>query len=267
MQIQYCSDLHIDKYPVETPFETYVRPAAAILVIAGDICSVSNPLYTQFLQWCKRNWSTIILVAGNHEYYCNPNEIRTFDETDNRIRAICSQLNIYFLQGGQSIRLPGTNLRFVGSTLWSSIDSAIWSDVSAKKVEFLHTYQNCNHSIRTTIPSDINALHALHKAQLFSAIAPKSKNEIIIVVTHHMPTMNLLEAKYVTNDWRTCYASADDDLFTPNITAWICGHGHRATKYKIQNGPILLMNARGYIHDSNRTLDIYNPIETLFIKN
>ena len=265
MQIQYCSDLHIDRFPEGTPFHSYVQPIAPILVIAGDICPVSNPLYGQFLQWCRNHWSTILLIAGNHEYFCYPGEIRTFEETDARIRAICTQLNIYFLQAGQSVRLPGTNLRFVGATLWSAIDQAIWSEIIAKKGEYVQTYQRTNNALRLTIPSDINALHALHRAHLFSAIAPQTKKEILIVVTHHIPTMQLLETKYSSERWRSCYASNDDDLFASNISVWICGHGHRATQYKVKNGPLIVMNARGYAQESIRTTDAYNPTASFLL--
>jgi len=273
MQIQYCSDLHIDKFPLGTPFETFVKPAAQILVVAGDICSVSNSLYNEFLFWCMNNWQKVVIIAGNHEYYCETGIVRTFDETDAIIQKICKQYNIYFLQAGQSITLPGTNLRFVGATYWSSIDPSIWSEITEKKGEFKHTYQSSQNTVRKTIPSDLNTLHALHKACIFSAIVPTS--EILIVVTHHMPTMNLLEPMYKEDSWRTCYASSDEDLFASsdedlfasNISVWICGHGHRATQQKIKDGPLLLMNARGYVPDTIRITDVYNPEAVFIVKN
>ena len=268
MRIQYASDLHINTYPAGTPFETFVRPAAPILVLAGDICSVSNPLYAEFLTWCKHLWPTIVLIAGNHEYFCEPNEIRTMEETDQIIQTLCWKLGIYFLQGGQSISLPGTKFRFVGATLWSAIDPMIWPEVQAKKREFQATFQRTqNQTIRATIPSDLNSLHAKHRAYLASAFANKTEKEIIIVVTHHMPTTQLLEAQYQTDRWRSCYASEDEDLFVPNITAWICGHGHRATQKVIPLGPLLLMNARGYPDQVLRSHDPYNPEATFFVKN
>ena len=244
VRIQYCSDLHIDRFPEGTPFETFLNPVAPILVIAGDICPAWNPIYEIFLIWCRRNWSHIIIIAGNHEYFCDPGVIHTFEDTEHEIRRITSKLDIQFLQG-QSYRVPGTNIRFIGATLWSSIDPAIWTEIVDKKGDYKNTYQSMQIRVRHTHPSDICALHALQKAHLYSELASQSNNEIVIVVTHHMPTMELLEPIYKNERWRSCYSSSDEDLFLQNIKTWICGHGHRATTLRTSSGLLLRMNARG----------------------
>ena len=266
VSIQYSSDLHIDRYPLGVPFETFLQPAAPTLVLAGDICSVWNPLYTRFLSWCSQKWQHIILLAGNHEYMCDTETIHTFEETEQEIRRISLQLGIHFLQG-ESYRLPGTNIRFVGATLWSAIDPAIWGEIVGNKGDFTQTYQSMQIRVRHTHPSDICALHALHKAYLLSEMATQRKDEQLIVVTHHMPTMELIDTEHRTDRWRTCYASADDDLFLPNLTTWICGHGHRSTTLRASNGLVLRMNARGYASQAARTIDRYNPTATFFVKN
>lgn len=268
MRVQYCSDLHIEHFPQGTPFDTFVNPVAPILVLAGDICPVSNRLYEQFLQWCKTRWSTVVLITGNHEYFCHDGEIRTFDETDAIVRTISNRLGIHFLQAGQSVVAPDTNLRFVGATFWSDIDPAIWFEIEKAKGDFLQTYQNTGFMIRNSRATDLCALHALHKAYLRSALVTQSVNEQLIVVTHHMPTMELLESRYKTHPLRTCYASANDSLCLPNVAAWICGHGHRATTMKVhKHGPTFCMNARGYPSQIDRVTDIYNPDAAFIVKN
>jgi hypothetical protein len=263
MNIQYCSDLHIDRFP-GIPFHVFVRPSAPVLIVAGDICPVANPLYGEFLVWCRRNWRTIVVITGNHEYFCEPGKEQTFDEIEKVVEQTCKTLNIHFLQGGKDVRLPGTNIRIVGATLWSAIDPIIWNKVNAIRGDFKETFQRTHNSVRNTDPSDICALHALHKAQLLSAFAPKYMNETLIVVTHHMPSLKLLEERHKTAEFRSCYASADDDLFLGNVNAWICGHGHRSIQYKVTGGPLLLMNARGYENEANRITNVYNP-EALFV--
>jgi hypothetical protein len=80
--------------------------------------------------------------------------------------------------------------------------------------------------------------------------------------------MSLLEEKYMSHPMRTCYASADDDLFTSNIVVWICGHGHRAKQWKKEGDrPEFVMNARGYPSEMNRATDVYNPEASIFVKN
>lgn len=264
MILQYCSDLHIERFPPGTPFDWFVKPAAPVLVIAGDICPVLHPLYEQFLYWCSKNWATVVLITGNHEYFCEQETAKSYDEIDEIVDKTCKKYRIHFLQAGQNIVLPGTNVRIVGATLWSAIDPAVWNLVEQKKGEYSQTYHRTHNVLRKTTASDICTLHALHKVKLLSAINGNT-NETLVVVTHHMPTMKLLERRYQTDVFRTCYASADDELFS-NVSAWICGHGHRAIQYKMTGGPLFLMNARGYQSEVGRLTDVYNPQARVQIK-
>jgi UDP-2,3-diacylglucosamine pyrophosphatase LpxH len=268
--IQYISDLHISDWPQKTPFEQFVTPVAPILVIAGDICSAWDPLYRHFLAWCARNWYKVILITGNHEYYCEEGQERSIEETDAYIAALVTQFpNVVFLQHGGSYVLPGTNLRFVGTTLWSDISPAIWDDISPKKGDYKATYTEAQCGLRRTHPSDNCARHDYQKECLRRALLPWTPYERLVVITHHMPTMALLEDHFKGETWCTCYASCDEDLFfNPSIIAWICGHSHRSTKYKAPCGPWMYMNARGYnrAHEVERTIDVYDPKAALRIK-
>jgi 3',5'-cyclic AMP phosphodiesterase CpdA len=258
MNIQYASDLHINDWPGAS-FESFLTPVAPIVVIAGDICSAWDPLYDRFLSWISRNWHTVILIAGNHEYYCEPGQPRTIEQTDCHIASLVQKYgNIVFLQNGASYARHG--IRFVGATLWSAITPAIWSEIADTKGDHKAIYTQSGLGIRPAHPADICALHASQKSYLRSACVPQS-DETLIVVTHHIPTTLLLDEAHRNGRWRSCYASNDEDLFASNIAAWICGHGHRATQLKIPGGPLLLMNARGYNRNSekNRTTDVYQP--------
>jgi hypothetical protein len=188
------------------------------------------------------------------------------EQTDNHIRDICNQTkNTIFLQAGQSFLYK--SVRFIGATLWSDIDPSIWEEVGSKKGDFHMTYVNSQNRIRKTHPSDISALYELHKARISQSRAPSSEKEKIVVITHHMPTMKLIESRYKTHPWHSCYASNTDDLFGFPIVGWICGHAHRATRLQTKEGTMLFMNARGYNteKEQNRTTDIYNPKATFFI--
>lgn len=274
LQIQYVSDLHISDWPKGTSFATFVTPVAPILVIAGDICSAWDPLFAHFLAWCSRNWYQVILIAGNHEYYCGAGQERSIEETDTHISQLVLKFyNIVFLQNGASYILPGSNLRFVGATLWSNIDPAIWDEIAPKKSDYKTTYTMTGYGLRKTHPSDNTARHTFQKESLRCALVPWNPYERLVVITHHMPTMALLEDHFQGEAWCSCYASSDEDLFgNPAIVAWICGHSHRATKYKAPRGPMrsglwMYMNARGYNrdHELARTIDVYDPKATINI--
>jgi hypothetical protein len=79
-----------------------------------------------------------------------------------------------------------------------------------------------------------------------------------------MPTKQLLEDRFKGEEWHSFYASNSEDLFSPAIPLWVCGHSHRSILLKIPGGPLLAMNARGYNKDSelDRVADKYNPATT-----
>ena len=265
VRVQYASDLHINDWPEGTPFDTFLIPAGQILVIAGDICEVRSVLYNKFLYWCSLNWRYVIFITGNHEYYWD-HELHprmtpmSMDEMDNFIPQTVNK-NVIFLQNGASFRLPGTNIRFVGTTLWSDIDPMIHDEIASLKGDYNATFTSTPTGIRKTTPADISALHALQKSYLASAIAPQLPTETLIVITHHMPSKHLLEPHFRDERWNSCYASNDDDLIRPNVKVWICGHSHRAIQWRAPSGTLVLMNARGYNSqdEQHRTEDIYSP--------
>ena len=262
VNIQYASDLHINDFPKTTPFRHFIVPVAPILVLAGDVCSAWDSHFYTFLAWCSRSWRIVIFVPGNHEYYCDPSTPYTIEETDTHMYRLTSSFpNVVFLQSGASYVLPGTRIRFVGATLWSAISPSIWDEIAGKKGDFKSTFSATHWQVRHTTPADINSRHYFQKAHLASAIAPHYHGETLIVVTHHMPSMQLLEDHYKGEKWCSCYASNSDELLLPNITAWICGHSHRATQWKAPyGGPTVYMNARGYNrpHEMHRTEDLYD---------
>jgi hypothetical protein len=270
VRIQYASDLHINDWPKGTPFESFLTPVAPILVLAGDICSAWDPLFIHFLAWCSRHWYLVVFIAGNHEYYCEPGLERTIQQTEYELMRISSLFpNTKYLQYGTSYIIPSTRIRFVGTTLWSDIDPAIWGAIAGKKGDYKATFvENFPYGIRPTHPSDICAFHAFHKTYLYAGLAPHLPGETVVVITHHMPSKLLLEDKYKGEALHSCYASDAEYLFTRNISLWICGHSHRAIRMKYPRGPYIVMNARGYNRsvELERTEDKYNPRATVELR-
>ena len=67
MRICYISDLHLefrDEY-----FD--INNEADILILSGDIGNPYEDIYINFLIKISNNFDKIILITGNHEYYCH----------------------------------------------------------------------------------------------------------------------------------------------------------------------------------------------------
>jgi len=262
MEFQYASDLHIDHFP-GTNYSTMLTPVAPILLIAGDICSAWKPRYTSFLRWCSQRWRLVLVLAGNHEYFCDKKEVRSIEDTDREIRRITTMLgNVVFLQNGESVSIG--KVRVVGATLWSALDPAIHEAVLTKG-DYTETYTATPQGLRTTSPMDILALHALQKAYLHSALA-KFSDDRVILMTHHLPSFSLQEAKYRGKPFSSCYASADDDLFLhENVQVVLCGHSHNAVQLRLPTGALAVMNPRGYKSEVGRATGVYSPTATFRI--
>jgi hypothetical protein len=269
VHIQYASDLHVDDFPKGTPFASFLTPVAPILVLAGDIANVWDPIFSNFIAWCSNNWYLVLFIAGNHEYYDKSGARHSMEQAEVELRAVAARFpNVVYLQNGASYVIPGTHIRFVGATLWSDVDPAIWAQIAGRKGDFRHIYVQSGLHVRQQHPADAVARHALHKLQLFRALAPWWPDETLIVITHHMPTWELLEEHYKGEALCSCYASHDDDLLVPSIFAWICGHSHRAAHWQApRSGPLCVMNARGYNRPEEqlRTQDKYSPHATMQI--
>lgn len=261
MLLQYASDLHIDGWPIDVDYKTFLTPSAPFLILAGDVCSAWDPRYFRFLSWASKHWKTVCVIAGNHEYHNKKRH--TIAETDKYIQGYCvKRKNIIYLQYGASYSIPGTFVRIVGTTLWCNPDPAIWAKAAKKKGDYRFIWIDSPQGKRRLHPQDVAFLHGLQKALLSWATQPLYPHETVVVATHYLPTKQLLEPEYRGETWHSFYASDDDDLFSPIISTWICGHGHRATTLQIPNGPLLAMNARGYNRDSEmlRSTDVYSPI-------
>ena len=70
-----------------------------VLLLGGDLGIVMTPqkqiseTYVSILKYLRSKWKTIIMIAGNHEYYY-AKHIKIVDVI---LRNLCEELDIYFL--------------------------------------------------------------------------------------------------------------------------------------------------------------------------
>ena len=80
-------------------------------------------------------------------------------------------------------------------------------------------------------------------------IQDESRDSKIIVLTHHCPTYDILQTKYLENDrdnMNSFFANDGEELLkTPNIKLWICGHTHGCKTITVNN-TIIATNTYGY---------------------
>lgn len=65
------SDLHLemDRGGSGISYDFPIEPRADILALLGDVGTVADPGFFDFLRRVVRDFKTVLFVAGNHEFY------------------------------------------------------------------------------------------------------------------------------------------------------------------------------------------------------
>ena len=255
IEVQYASDLHLEFYPKEG-FETFVKPVAPILVLAGDIGHLGKNRLLEFITWCSNQWTHVLWVFGNHEFYIPkaqkhwhllpPDGKYTIEEKTAEAKAAYKHLTNVHILDRDRIEIEGH--LFFGATLWSDVPAAIAAAHSHEIADFRCIAGErapngalipLGHEFRQYLfQRDLTALND------FLSYATLSSKPFV-VITHHLPTDEMVQEKYRGMPTNPFYSTALDPLLkTPGLVAWICGHSHG--RRIIQHPGPCYLNARGY---------------------
>ena len=141
--IQIASDLHIEFFfhpdalpeDEDTLWSVLLQKQCncSVLALLGDIGVLSSDelrgQYTRFVSWCAARWDHVLLLTGNHEYYCRshgPNnsstEVTDYASIDAFLFSMCTSESmsgkVHFLQKG-IFKLGDVTV--LGCTLWSHV--------------------------------------------------------------------------------------------------------------------------------------------------
>lgn len=247
-QIQYVSDLHLEHHDKQNEGyiipSMFLKPSAPYLALCGDIGNPDLAAYEAFLAWCSRSYRLVFLVAGNHEYY----NYRSPGKSDisarkDKLRSITAKYkNVYFLDCS-SYYIAEFNLRILGCTLWSDTSSGD----DAKIITYMNDARNILFkNEEPLVPRHMTDLFQEEKAWLINQLdLAKQRKEDVLVLTHYLPSFQLIAEKYKDNPLNMCFASDCEDLLQPPVKAWICGHSHTGVTKEIQ-GVRCVMNPYGY---------------------
>lgn len=238
MIVQYCSDLHLEfqansQYLKMNPIEKY----GDILIIAGDffLLSKSADKIKWFIEEYSAYFKYIFWLPGNHEYYdSNANEasLQMYKEIAPN----------FFLINNKTIHFDKLSIIF--TTLWSKIHP----DNSLDCYSSMNDFRLINYNEKNLGISDYNFLHSQSLEFLKSELSNVNMNNNIVVVTHHVPTLNNYPKRFVKSKINNAFATELSYLTSEyNIKAWIYGHSHVNTKDFSINGTRFLTNQLGYV--------------------
>ena len=231
MKISYMSDLHLDfhlDYGKEF-LETLEVPECDLLVIAGDLADVSivSP-ENAFKTFCKKA-PKVLYVAGNHSSYHT-----SLRWSDNEIRKVAKLFpQVMFAAEAKVFDIDG--VPFLAGTLWFQ-DAP--DQIHYKK--FLNDFE----LIKDLEPE------IYHRNKEFDILLHGIKDEPCVVVSHHLPSYQSVNAKYAGSAINRFFVGGNFDqlIADSKILVWISGHSHDPVDYIIGDTRIV-SNPFGYIFE------------------
>lgn len=234
--IQYISDIHLEFLHIEA-VKSIIRkiiPIAPIIVLAGDIGNPfsKNNHYELFIEEISKKFEKVFLISGNHEYYHND-----IDNVEERINMIASKyMNVTYLQNSYE---DYNGIRWIGSTLWSRLDNP---------TKFINDVSTIHHMT-------VDRYNTLHNTAVKSIEEMIKGSELqCIVITHHMPSYQLIDMKYYDDNYNMWFASHMDNIIKDNegkLLGWFYGHTHTVNNSMINNIP-MCCNPVGYKGENHK---------------
>lgn len=291
MRIQYASDLHLE-FAENGPFQPILTPVAPVLALAGDVGRPDKPLYRDFLHYCSHHWESVFVVAGNHELYNNrviaaytpsatggelyntrpaknwrhmpEGSVDTVAKRLARCAEVAAEFpNVHFLDRQ---RIVYKDIAFLGCTLWTDLKgmNAVTAATS------MNDYRLITEDGAQPITTDTtNRWHQRDRAWLAAELeACEEEARPAVVLTHHLPTYDLIASRYQGHPLNAAFASAADELIQSPVRAWICGHTHTGAHrtWRHTDGSVTLgaVNPRGYPGETGTgySREIYVDIAT-----
>lgn len=279
----FWSDLHCEFSDFEIPLpgdlpnaspEAPMREEVDAILIAGD-----TDLKGRHVDFAIRSWDLwrvpVLMIDGNHEPYGFKRIQKLWSFEDERI-AMARHLGVDIQMMRGDTRIIG-DTRVIGATLWT--DMQLWPEQAGLCLSVIKEQMNDYRKIRffdenrevyrKLIPQDTIAMHRHEKQRILEALATPF-NGRTIVMTHHMPIVQMVNPRYaIRRDPVTAAYASDlwDDIRPHAVDAWICGHSHNGIEILMEGdqGPVrFLQNTRGYpdeetAFDPLRILDSHAP--------
>jgi Icc-related predicted phosphoesterase len=248
--LQIVSDLHLNCNP-NIELSEIIKPAGDILLIAGDVGSIDCIDYC--FSYVSKNFEHVFYVSGNHEYY----GCKDMDEIDVQLQKICDKYtNITFLNKKAK---EYNGYVFIGTTLWANPKSD-----EMKHIDLGLKLRKIRINNKIINSEKLNEIFDSNLSWLEKKLV-KYKNKKVIVITHHLPSYQLIPKEFrKIYRMNSAFATDLEYLFKKPVKLWVCGHTHFSENIKINSIPMII-NPFGF--PKQRGISGYNNSLTVKLKN
>lgn len=235
MKIQFASDLHLEMAANAAWLQSHpLEVVGDILVLAGDTAYLEEGIPDWFLDWASTSYKQVLLIPGNHEYYHYGDIAKRGNSWQWMLRENVGYYN------NKVVTINQTDI--ILSTMWTHIPEVDMFQVQRELNDFYQILCNGN---RFT-PDDFNSEHEQCKQFITKSVA-ESKAKHIIVVTHHVPTLQAVAPQHQGSTLSSAFAVEMGDIIADShIDYWVYGHSHTNIDIDIENTKIVA-NQLGYV--------------------
>lgn len=271
MKLAIASDVHLEFGDCVISNDEH----ADVLILAGDIM-LANDLhahpvvelgpgqhehsdkqirvlrYREFLERCSREFTDVIYIAGNHEFY-HGKWVSSLQD----LRDECSKYpNVHFLER-EAVTIMGVT--FIGSTLWTSMNSG--DPLTLHSVQDLmsdfHVIRDdsrgyCKLKPATTVGRHRESLQYIR--EVVYNVREQTPEQPVVVIGHHAPSSKSIAPQYVHQTLMNgaYYTELSEFILDrPEIKLWVHGHMHDDFDYMIGDCRVVC-NPRGYVGHESR---------------
>jgi Icc-related predicted phosphoesterase len=265
MKLYLTSDIHLE-------FSDCVlenRDNVDVLILGGDICVARDLDRTdsvgdrvrEFFRRVSRDFSEIVFIMGNHEFYHGD-----FAKTQSLIQDFFDRENLSNIHLLEKSTWQYQDYLFIGGTLWTDFNSSdaltlyhaknMMSDFRVTKNSHVHFYRfTPEHALE-----DHYAMKDYIMQVLDDRRAMGQESDPVIVVAHHAPSQLSVHPRYISDEiMNGCFRSRMEEfiLDRPEIVLFTHGHTHEDFDYEIGTTRVVC-NPRGYAGQEARA-DTWQP--------
>lgn len=249
MKIGYASDLHL-----EFQKKTFELPEADVLLLAGDICVISDLREAFCGTLCYDNakeffidvsakYKWVLWCFGNHEYYGS-----TLQEVKVTATKFFRELGLDNIIFGSVGCVMIEDVKFVFATLWTDINKRNPLSMMSNTMNDYFEIDVLGHDFmegnKRLTPLDTTDIHDYHRKYLIERVQGHDK---VVVMTHHAPSTLSDKSGLArsTSPYYYCTDMVDFVLDNPQISYYIHGHTHEDVDYMFGETRVMT-NQRGY---------------------
>lgn len=252
-----ASDLHLEfgeKFEVPKP----ESPGKHICILAGDIGHPTKPHYKEFLVKTRKKFDEVVVILGNHEYFSkNKRKLHAnIQEVIATAKAVAENTGCILLDR-DVYTLPDEKISILGCTLWSHIKPEEYYTAKQGDSDFRNVYLGGGDYLT---PPLYDEWHQRDLEWLTREITERP-DENLVIVTHHCPTMRVIDPIYHQSPLNMCYVTDLEYLFKDSVKIWTCGHSHRRGSCLV-NERWCALNPRGYPSENRE----FQPLSFSFFK-